>query len=63
MNYTIENVNISTISAGDTIEHCGEIVTVGKNNIKYCNFMGYTIFGDSYKLGYQLVKKVIIHKA
>lgn len=63
MNYTIQNVHISTIKQGDTIEHNNEIVTVGKSNIKNSEFMGITIFGDSYKLGYQKVKKVIIVKS
>jgi hypothetical protein len=63
MNYTIQNVHISTIKAGDTIEHNNEIVTVGKSNIKHSEFMGISIFGDCYKLGYQKVKKVIIVKS
>ena len=63
MNNTIQNAHISTINIGDTVEHNNEIVTVGKNNIKYSEFMGITLFGDSYKLGNEMVKKVIIHKS
>lgn len=52
-------VNISRISPGDTIVLDGKITTVNKENIKKCSFMGTTLFGDSYKLGSELVEKVI----
>lgn len=56
--YEIEQVNINDVVAGDYIEHNGVIRTVCKNDIKKTEFMGRTIFGDSYHLGYKLVKKV-----
>lgn len=61
-NYTIKEVHISTIRGGDTVEHNGQMKTVCFNDIKYCSFMGHSIFGDSYKIGRTLVKKIIFKK-
>ena len=58
-NYRIEKRHISDIRIGDTVMHNGEMKTVGKNNLKYDSFMGYSLFGDSYKLGRQAVEVVI----
>lgn len=52
-------VHISQISAGDTIEHNGKLTTVSANNIKRDAFMGTSLFGDTYKLGYKPVQKVV----
>jgi hypothetical protein len=54
---TFENVHISMIAVGDTVEHEGKLKTVCKNNIKR-GFCGRTLFGDSYHAGYKLVKRV-----
>lgn len=62
-NMKIVEVHISTIKSGDTILHTdGKISTVCKNNIKKGGFMGTSIFGDSYKSGYEKVKKIEIIK-
>ena len=58
----MRSVHISTIKAGDTIIHNGEVKTVSGNNIKYCSFMGVSLFGDSYNLGHKLVTKIIDNK-
>jgi hypothetical protein len=58
MNYTTKEVHISTIRGGDTVNHNGEMKTVSFNNIKHSSFMGYSIFGDSYRMGTKLVKKI-----
>ena len=63
INYTIEEVHITTICPGDTILHYGELKTVCRNNIKHNEFMGISIFGDSYRSGYLPVKKANIIKA
>lgn len=63
MNYSIKEVHISTINVGDTVEHNGHLMTVGRNNIKTGGFMGTTLFGDSYTMGHKPVKKAIIHRA
>lgn len=56
----IVEVHISTIKIGDTIiSNDGIERTIGKGNIKRDDFIGITIFGDSYNLGYKLVKKVV----
>jgi hypothetical protein len=57
----ILEVHISSISIGDTIicDSDGLERTVGKGNIKRGSFMGISIFGDSYRLGTVLVKKVL----
>ena len=56
--FTID-VHISQIQPGDTIVHHGIIKTVCRKNIKKCDFMGISIFGDSYMSGHLPVKKVI----
>lgn len=58
-NLKIREVHISTICAGDTILHDHSVRTVTNSNIKRSDFMGITIFGDSYKLGTVLVKIII----
>lgn len=63
MKYSIKNVHISTISHGDTVNHHGEIKTVGKKDIRRDAFIGFVLFGDSYKLGLEPVKKLIIYRA
>ena len=60
----ILEVHISSISIGDTIicDSDGLERTVGKGNIKRDGFMGISIFGDTYRLGTILVKKVLYEK-
>jgi hypothetical protein len=59
---TVE-VHISTISIGDSIIcNDGFERTISKRNIKQDTFIGTTIFGDSYRLGRGLVKKVIYER-
>lgn len=62
MNTTEEKVHISRIRIGDTILHNGEVKTVSGNNIKRSSFMGVTLFGDSYSLGYKLVTRINIKR-
>lgn len=57
--YQIVLVHKDTIKKFDTIERNGETHTVCGGDLKWNNFTGVTIFGDSYRLGYQLVAKVI----
>lgn len=57
--YIIKPVHISQIQVGDTIIHTdGLMRTVCKNNITH-GFAGKGLFGDSYRLGMNLVKKVV----
>lgn len=53
------DVHISTIKIGDTILHNGEVKTVCRRTFGWSSFMGLTLFGDCYHLGYKLVKKII----
>lgn len=62
MNFKIKEIDIADVVPGDTILHNGEQKTVTKCNIKRDDFMGVSIFGDSYNLGYKKVKKVIFNK-
>jgi len=58
LKYKIVEVNISAIKNGDTILHTDKkVYTVNNCNIKR-GFMGITLFGDSYKMGNTLVKKI-----
>jgi hypothetical protein len=61
--YNIKLVHINYIKIGDVIVHSdGKHYTLNNENIKNDSFIGKTILGDSYKLGYELVKFVeIIH--
>lgn len=61
-NVKIEPIHISNISAGDTVYHNGEIVTVSGNNIKRDYSIGTTLFGDSYRSGHRPVEKVVAWK-
>jgi hypothetical protein len=54
----INKVHISTIQPGDVIFHNGADRTLSQKDIKHCPFMGTTVFGDSYHLGYKQVNKV-----
>lgn len=64
MKYTIVETHIDNICIGDTIL-CNDdkIRTVGKSDIKYDKLMGRTLFGDSYLLGREPVKKLNIYHA
>lgn len=55
------NVHISQIRPGDTILHTdGRVSTVCRKDIEWNSFMGYSLFGDSYRLGTLPVKKLLI---
>lgn len=55
---TTDKVHISKIRAGDTILHNGVMTTVSGNNISFSSFMGKSLFGDTYSLGYKLVTRI-----
>lgn len=55
-------VHISQIKRGDTVLHNDKMRTVCKTDIKHSSFMGTTLFGDSYNLGYKLVAKILFKK-
>lgn len=58
-----KEVHISTVVAGDTIEHYGVVKTVCASDIgKTDGFMGTTVFGDSYCMGYKPVLKAIFNR-
>lgn len=59
MNYDIQLVNKEDIKVGDIIL-CNDrnMRTVCRNNLTR-GFMGLCLFGDSYKLGNEKVKRVI----
>lgn len=56
---TIEKTHIKDIKAGDTVLFHGVEKTVTAKDIKEDSFMGMTLFGDSYHLGYRAVLKVV----
>lgn len=57
-NYTTEPCHIDEIRRGDTVLHNGQLVTVGKENLKRGGFMGTTLMGDSYRSGLDPVIRV-----
>jgi hypothetical protein len=54
------NTHISMVRVGDLILHDGQVRTVCNKDLKYDSFLGYTLWGDSYKLGYAPVIQVIL---
>ncbi len=59
MERKIKLTHKDNIKAGDTILRNGFETTVSNNDIKYSDFMGVSLFGDSYSFGHELVEKVI----
>jgi hypothetical protein len=63
MNYNIQHTHISQIRVGDTIiSKDGFMRTICKSNLGGDDFIGKTINGDSYKMGTELVEKVLFVK-
>ncbi len=54
--------HISNIKCGDVVEINGIDYTVGKKDIKYDSFMGYTLRGDSYRNGTDPVRLKVYRK-
>ena len=52
-------VDISSVKVGDLVVHNEEIKTVCRTDFGYSEFMGITLFGDSYRLGTKKIKLVI----
>jgi hypothetical protein len=52
---SVKKVHISQVHAGSLIAHYGELKTVCDSDIRKCNFMGKSIFGDSYCSGHKPV--------
>lgn len=61
-NYSIEKRHINDIKPGDTVLIGGELRTVTSRDIKHDAFMGRTLFGDSYNLGYNLVTVAVFRE-
>ncbi|MCH4755791.1 hypothetical protein ML339_24035 [Escherichia coli] len=59
--YTIEKCHINDIKPGDTVLRDGELWTVTSRDIKHDAFMGRTLFGDSYNLGYNPVTVAVFN--
>jgi hypothetical protein len=57
-----EMVHVSAIRSGDTVNRAGNAHTVCAKDIKRIVGIGITLFGDSYKLGTQLVQRVLIQQ-
>lgn len=61
MRYTVKEVDVTQIRSGDVIIcRDGIMRTVCPKDITYSTFMGRSLFGDCYNLGYAKVKKCII---
>lgn len=41
-------INKSELQVGMTVELNGELITVGKRDLSYCSFMGYSFRGSVY---------------
>ncbi|MBA1203636.1 hypothetical protein G7009_18095 [Pseudomonas capeferrum] len=61
--YDTINTHINMIRSGDTVFHNGELRTVCNSDIKRGGFMGTSLFGDSYRLGYLPVQLVRFRRA
>ena len=62
MNHIVIPTHVDLIHPGDTVLIDGHLKTVSPSNIKR-GFMGTTLWGDSYKLGTLLVRRVILKTA
>lgn len=51
----LERKHISLVRVGDIVVHQGRARTVSGTDLKRCDFMGTSIFGDSYHIGYRPV--------
>ena len=56
---TIETTHIKDIKVGDVVLSHGVEKTVTAKDITEDSFMGRSLFGDSYCLGYRAVLKVV----
>lgn len=56
----VRKVHISLIRSDDTVLHEGQVQTVGPKDIKHNHFMGSTLFGDSYILGFRPVQRLVM---
>ena len=54
--------HIKQIKIGDTVMVNGQMKTASRTSFGGDDFMGLTLFGDSYRLGRKLVDKVIIYR-
>lgn len=59
MSYKLVKVPISTIKPGDTVLHEGVMQTVCRNNIGFDSLFGTSLWGDSYKAGWDPVTLVV----
>ncbi|HBE9085315.1 TPA: hypothetical protein KNG82_002188 [Escherichia coli] len=57
--YYIEQRHINDIKPGDTVLRDGKLLTVTEKDINDNCFIGRTLFGDSYNLGYAPVSVAI----
>lgn len=42
-------INISDLKQGMTVEYCGRLITVSKNDIRFNDLFGYSFKGDGSK--------------
>lgn len=56
----VRRAHVSLIRPGDTVFHEGKVRTVCASNLKRDPFMGHTLFGDSYMIGYRPVHRVVM---
>jgi len=61
MSHTSKMVHIDTLRIGDTVVHNGHQVTVGRRDFTI-GFDGFAFRGDSYKIGTQLIEKIIFKR-
>ena len=61
-NFTVVEVNISQIHAGDVVLHGGHLRTLCPKDIKLGGLLGKSIWGDSYRSGSIPVKRALFGK-
>lgn len=60
--YTPRPVHISQIRIGDVVECHGGLRTVSKGDMKHDPFIGYILWGDSYRCGtVPVIKADVFH--
>lgn len=56
----VRRAHVSQIRPEDTVFHEGRVRTVGHKDIRRDDFMGHTLFGDSYILGRRPVHRLVM---
>ncbi|QPI17918.1 hypothetical protein POP12_126 [Pectobacterium phage POP12] len=58
----VTDIHINDVSVGDTVIHLGHLRTVSSCDLSNDDLFGRLLFGDSYRLGRVMIKRVTFPK-